>query len=228
MRRSQAACANAAEPIYPPGNGASTVGAWHVLQRLRDCCRGKFHRTGNGAGARSSAGEHYVDIVGVTGSIPVAPTIPTFKLTSRKAHDRGLNRREDLAPVSPQSRLNDAGVVRSAVSEVFGVFRCSANVQSEHPNNVADLQAHDRKGGLKKHNLERALRMCWVDQNKNDGKQNAGISAGHRKNFPMIIPNRTLPMASAPIYASQNMYGRGGVRFLQFDLNLIILHCDII
>ena len=25
-------------------------------------------------GARSSAGEHYVDIVGVTGSIPVAPT----------------------------------------------------------------------------------------------------------------------------------------------------------
>ena len=29
-------------------------------------------------GARSSAGEHYVDIVGVTGSIPVAPTI-SFK-----------------------------------------------------------------------------------------------------------------------------------------------------
>lgn len=27
--------------------------------------------------ARSSAGEHYVDIVGVTGSIPVAPTIPS-------------------------------------------------------------------------------------------------------------------------------------------------------
>ncbi len=29
--------------------------------------------------ARSSAGEHYVDIVGVTGSIPVAPT--TFRMT---------------------------------------------------------------------------------------------------------------------------------------------------
>jgi large subunit ribosomal protein L36 len=28
--------------------------------------------------ARSSAGEHYVDIVGVTGSIPVAPTICLF------------------------------------------------------------------------------------------------------------------------------------------------------
>ena len=28
-----------------------------------------------GKRARSSAGEHYVDIVGVTGSIPVAPTI---------------------------------------------------------------------------------------------------------------------------------------------------------
>src|SRR6476620_10040454 len=27
------------------------------------------------SGARSSAGEHYLDMVGVTGSIPVAPTI---------------------------------------------------------------------------------------------------------------------------------------------------------
>jgi hypothetical protein len=31
--------------------------------------------TGSAQGARSSAEEHYVDIVGVTGSIPVAPTI---------------------------------------------------------------------------------------------------------------------------------------------------------
>ena len=31
--------------------------------------------------ARSSAGEHYVDIVGVTGSIPVAPTI--FRVLSQ-------------------------------------------------------------------------------------------------------------------------------------------------
>src|SRR6202042_2821957 len=30
--------------------------------------------------ARSSAGEHYVDIVGVTGSIPVAPTTPNARL----------------------------------------------------------------------------------------------------------------------------------------------------
>src|SRR6516165_987355 len=29
--------------------------------------------------ARSSAGEHYVDIVGVTGSIPVAPTITPLR-----------------------------------------------------------------------------------------------------------------------------------------------------
>jgi Glycine transporter len=28
-------------------------------------------------GARSSAGEHYLDMVGVTGSIPVAPTTPS-------------------------------------------------------------------------------------------------------------------------------------------------------
>src|SRR6516225_7313005 len=31
--------------------------------------------------ARSSAGEHYVDIVGVTGSIPVAPTIAVPRVT---------------------------------------------------------------------------------------------------------------------------------------------------
>ena len=30
-------------------------------------------------GACSSAGEHYVDIVGVTGSIPVTPTTFNFK-----------------------------------------------------------------------------------------------------------------------------------------------------
>ena len=29
--------------------------------------------------ALSSAGEHYLDMVGVTGSIPVAPTIPSTK-----------------------------------------------------------------------------------------------------------------------------------------------------
>jgi hypothetical protein len=34
-----------------------------------------FSLEGSAQGARSSAGEHYVDIVGVTGSIPVAPTI---------------------------------------------------------------------------------------------------------------------------------------------------------
>src|SRR6266853_582838 len=34
------------------------------------------------ARARSSAGEHYVDIVGVTGSIPVAPTIPANRLSA--------------------------------------------------------------------------------------------------------------------------------------------------
>ena len=37
--------------------------------------------------ARSSAGEHYVDIVGVTGSIPVAPTIPAVFNASPAAAD---------------------------------------------------------------------------------------------------------------------------------------------
>ena len=32
--------------------------------------------------ARSSAGEHYLDMVGVTGSIPVAPTITSSDLAS--------------------------------------------------------------------------------------------------------------------------------------------------
>ncbi len=34
------------------------------------------------SGARSSAGEHYVDIVGVAGSIPAAPTI-SFSFSGR-------------------------------------------------------------------------------------------------------------------------------------------------
>src|SRR5215471_13109245 len=37
--------------------------------------------------ARSSAGEHYVDIVGVTGSIPVAPTI-VFEALKKSARRR--------------------------------------------------------------------------------------------------------------------------------------------
>ena len=45
------------------------------------------------SGAISSAGEHYIDIVGVTGSIPVSPT--TRKkgnvLSNHSNHDRHLN-----------------------------------------------------------------------------------------------------------------------------------------
>ena len=47
-------------------------------------------RIGDGR-ARSSAGEHYLDMVGVTGSIPVAPTIPSQ--TFHHLHDLGLPRR---------------------------------------------------------------------------------------------------------------------------------------
>ena len=71
------ACAGADETIY----------RLETMPWSPDCARGlgvrgcavpveaKLHRMGNGEWARSSAGEHYVDIVGVTGSIPVAPTI---------------------------------------------------------------------------------------------------------------------------------------------------------
>src|ERR1700730_12742443 len=63
----QSACANPAEPIY----------------RLETRPRSP---KGNGAGARSSAGEHYVDIVGVTGSIPVAPTILQCDIKELQSH----------------------------------------------------------------------------------------------------------------------------------------------
>src|ERR1700680_1390197 len=49
------------------------------------------------ARARSSAGEHYVDIVGVTGSIPVAPTslfndfLRSPRPSSRNGKHRGSN-----------------------------------------------------------------------------------------------------------------------------------------
>jgi hypothetical protein len=46
--------------------------------------------------------------VGVTGSIPVAPTIPRFKFNSQNAHDRALDWGEDLASIPPDSRPNDA------------------------------------------------------------------------------------------------------------------------
>src|SRR6202022_5128101 len=35
--------------------------------------------------ARSSAGEHYLDMVGVTGSIPVAPTTQSYETTNPRA-----------------------------------------------------------------------------------------------------------------------------------------------
>ena len=53
-----------------------------------------FATSAAGDRARSSAGEHYVDIVGVTGSIPVAPTIILKTLSDRTA----------LASVSPCAR----------------------------------------------------------------------------------------------------------------------------
>ena len=59
-RRSQSEefehCARSRDPVYPAELGEAADEA-------------AFSR------ARSSAGEHYLDMVGVTGSIPVAPTI---------------------------------------------------------------------------------------------------------------------------------------------------------
>ena len=41
------------------------------------------------SGARSSAGEHYLDMVGVTGSIPVAPTIQSSRTAETVVDRRG-------------------------------------------------------------------------------------------------------------------------------------------
>src|SRR6478672_6745714 len=44
------------------------------------------------SGARSSAEEHYLDMVGVTGSIPVAPTIPSAQPHGQQTWLSGLSR----------------------------------------------------------------------------------------------------------------------------------------
>ena len=60
--------------------------------------------------ARSSAGEHYVDIVGVTGSIPVAPTIKIKDLEKTRGPAKspghsGDTRAGDFLAIAGRSRL---------------------------------------------------------------------------------------------------------------------------
>ena len=64
-------------PVRAVGGASTTV---QLMDRSAAACMGLIAKAdpcanirGQGR-ARSSAGEHYVDIVGVTGSIPVAPT----------------------------------------------------------------------------------------------------------------------------------------------------------
>jgi hypothetical protein len=64
-------CGGALEPIYGPHPIRSKAGAGWTLS--------------SHSGARSSAGEHYLDMVGVTGSIPVAPTIQSFQTADLRA-----------------------------------------------------------------------------------------------------------------------------------------------
>ena len=59
---------------------------------------------------RSSAGEHYVDIVGVTGSIPVASTILFFPRTSRLATSRARMNLVVLGMKRPD-RLGQSGLL---------------------------------------------------------------------------------------------------------------------
>ena len=58
--------------IVPVTPGESSVTGPRFSLPVRAAIEAARH--GNGIRARSSAGEHYLDMVGVTGSIPVAPT----------------------------------------------------------------------------------------------------------------------------------------------------------
>ena len=64
-------------------------------------------------GARSSAGEHYVDIVGVTGSIPVAPTIPVPKRRLCRVRGRPAT---SLAPLRHVPVLIDPAEANAAAA----------------------------------------------------------------------------------------------------------------
>jgi large subunit ribosomal protein L36 len=56
--------------------------------------------------ARSSAGEHYVDIVGVAGSIPAAPTIGFFRPISMGRRRPDMKIRNSLKSLRGRHRDN--------------------------------------------------------------------------------------------------------------------------
>ena len=64
-------------------------------------------------GARSSAVEHYVDIVGVTGSIPVAPTIYVRGWRERPPHKKCHidPERDVIRSVADRSRTEKLGAL---------------------------------------------------------------------------------------------------------------------
>ena len=89
------------------------------------------------ARARSSAGEHYVDIVGVTGSIPVAPTIPVNRLLAElhlKASDGpGKPASTDVFLSRAHQSARGAADAASAPGSVvfaFGRFAAHADLSS--------------------------------------------------------------------------------------------------
>jgi hypothetical protein len=84
----------------------------------------------------------FVDIVGVTGSIPVAPTIPPWQF--HFGEDAQGQLAQGLTSIPPDSRPIDARL------EIFGTFWRPVKVQGEHPNDIPELQAHDGNGGLAK------------------------------------------------------------------------------
>src|SRR6267142_4849077 len=76
-----------------------------------------------GVRARSSAGEHYVDIVGVTGSIPVAHTIPFNRLLAEfhLEAQRGVRRAWAVRCASVLAGSPASGTDRAAATVSPGV-----------------------------------------------------------------------------------------------------------
>ena len=92
---------------------ASAAGQWGRLDLDRDSMMYRRGRSFRSGWAYSSAGEHFVDIEGVTGSIPVTPTIFFKDLASIP------NR---LKSPTVTKRTQAHGVIRGAVALFIDVL----------------------------------------------------------------------------------------------------------
>jgi hypothetical protein len=125
-----------------------------------------------GSGARSSAGEHYVDIVGVTGSIPVAPTIKIKDLKQGPAKrfstgkHGGSKRRKIRAIGAPRSG-------RRLVSIILLPGRRAATSRGRRQHDPARKVSIDR-GGDGRHSAGRGVALATDARRCPCGRQAMG------------------------------------------------------